>query len=102
MLHRAYDVHIMAVRYEWDPVKSLANLRKHGVGFADAVIALEDEQALKVPDTGHHEYRFRTLGVGPESNVLFVVHAEQGGNLIRVISARRATKTEILDYFEGI
>ena len=54
----------MAVRYEWDPVKSLANLRKHGVSFTDAVIALEDEQALTVPDTGHHEYRFRTLGAG--------------------------------------
>lgn len=41
--------------YEWDPRKASENLRKHGVDFADAVIALEDENALTIEDPGHQE-----------------------------------------------
>jgi len=49
------------MRVEWDPNKAAENLRKHGVDFADAVIALEDENALTVEDRGHDEQRFLTL-----------------------------------------
>ena len=49
------------MEYEWDPRKAAENLRKHGVDFADAVIALEDENALTIEDPGHAEVRFKTL-----------------------------------------
>ena len=51
--------------YNWDPRKAAENLRKHGVDFADAVIALEDENALTIEDSDHDEQRFKTLGMGP-------------------------------------
>lgn len=60
---------------EWDPRKAAENLRKHGVDFADAVIALEDENALTIEDTDHEEQRFKTLGMDPSLNVLYVIHA---------------------------
>jgi uncharacterized DUF497 family protein len=53
------------MQVEWDPAKAASNLRKHGVDFADAVIALEDEYALTIEDHGHDEQRFKTLGLGP-------------------------------------
>ena len=59
--------------YNWDPRKAAENLRKHGVDFADAVIALEDENALTIEDSDHDEQRFKTLGMGPSLNILFIV-----------------------------
>lgn len=88
--------------YEWDPRKAAENLKKHGVDFADAVIALEDENALTIEDREVDERRFKTLGMGPYLNVLYVVHAERGKNTIRIISARPATKHEMKQYFQGL
>jgi len=51
--------------YEWDSGKVAKNLRKHGVDFADAVIAFKDEYALTIEDVVHDEQRFMTLGMGP-------------------------------------
>lgn len=51
--------------YEWDPRKAAENLSKHGVDFADAVIALEDENALTIEDRDANELRFKTLGMSP-------------------------------------
>lgn len=48
--------------YEWDPGKAADNLRKHNVDFADAVIALEDENALTIEDTDHEEQCSKHLG----------------------------------------
>jgi len=90
------------MEFEWDPGKAKANLRKHGVDFADAVIALEDENALTVEDSDHTEPRFKTLGLGPVLNILFVVHCEQSKDYIRIISARKADKRETKDYFQGL
>jgi len=70
--------------------------------FADAVIALEDENALTVEDSDHTEPRFKTLGLGPVLNILFVVHCEQSKDYIRIISARKADKRETKDYFQGL
>ena len=67
--------------------------------FADAVIALEDENALTVEDKDQDEQRFKTLGMGPYADVLFVVHAERLGNGIRIIFARRADRKEIRQYY---
>ena len=88
--------------FEWDPGKARENLRKHGVDFADAVIALEDENALTIEDPGHAEPRFKTLGIGPALDVLFVVHCERSNDCIRIISARRATRREREYYFHGL
>lgn len=90
------------MEYEWDPRKAAENLRKHGVDFADAVIALEDENALTIEDTDHEERRFRTLGMGPFLNVLLVVHCERCEDRIRIISARKADRKERTYYFRGL
>lgn len=88
--------------YEWDPRKAAENLSKHGVDFADAVIALEDENALTIEDRDTGELRFKTLGMGPYLKVLYVVHTERSEDCIRIISARRATKHEFKQYYQGI
>jgi len=88
------------MEYKWDKDKAVQNLHKHGVDFADAVIALEDEMALTIEDPSHYEQRFKTLGMGPELRILLVVHTECSENTIRIISARKATKHEIKQYYE--
>ncbi len=90
------------MRYEWDPDKARENVKKHGVDFADAVISLEDEHALTIEDRDHHEIRFKTLGMGPYLNVLYVVHTEVSSHCIRIISARKASKKEAKFYFRGL
>ena len=90
------------MEYEWDSNKAKENLKKHGVDFADAVISLEDENALTIEDKDHDEVRFKTLGMGPYINVLYVVHTEVNDNRIRIISARRADKKETKYYFRGL
>jgi len=73
-----------AMRYLWGPVKQRKNLNKHGVEFADAAIALEDDHALTVVDEDSQgEYRYLTLCVGPMPDVLFVVHTEELEDIIR-------------------
>lgn len=90
------------MEYEWDKAKAAENLRKHKVDFADAVIALEDENALTIEDRDHDEQRFKTLGMGPQLNVLYVVHAHRERDVIRIISARKADKKEAAQYFKGL
>jgi len=87
---------------EWDPRKAAENLRKHGVDFADAAIALEDENALTIEDKGHDEQRFKTLGMGPTLNILYVIHADRNNDAIRIISARKADRSETEQYYRGI
>jgi len=90
------------MEYEWDPGKAAENLRKHKVDFADAVIVLEDEIALTIEDPDHNERRFKTLGMGPSLNILFVVHCERTENRIRIISARKSDRKETEQYFQGL
>ena len=82
------------VEFEWDADKAAANLRKHGVDFADAVPALEDDLALTMrdPDSDYEE-RFITLGHDPYGRLLVVVYTWRGERL-RPISARKATGQE--------
>lgn len=90
------------MKVEWDPAKAAANLRKHGVDFADAAISLEDYNALTIEDKGHAEQRFKTLGLGPNLSVLLVVYTQRDADTIRIISARRADRAETRQYYEGI
>ena len=79
---------------EWDELKARANSRKHGVDFADAAFVFEDERALTVEDDEiAHEERFVTVGSDPLGRVLVVVYTWRG-DLVRLISARRATSRE--------
>jgi len=66
------------------------------------VIALEDDNALTIEDRSSDEQRFKTLGMGPQLNILFVVHAERSHDRIRIISARKADRNETSQYFQGI
>ena len=90
------------MRYEWDAKKASSNSLKHGVEFSDAVIALEDENALTKDDTDHDEQRFKTIGMGSFLNVLYVIYIERGHDNIRIISARKADRNETRQYYEGL
>jgi uncharacterized DUF497 family protein len=90
------------MRFSWTSGKAARNRLKHGVDFADAVIALEDENTLTVEDYGHSEQRFKSLGLGPELKVLFVVHTQRDEGCIRIISARKADRSEFRQYYQGI
>ena len=86
--------------FEWDPLKATRNLRKHGIGFADAVAVLEDEFALTVRDLfSEQEERWVTLGKDAFSRLLIAVYTWRGER-IRLISARRATARERRPYEE--
>ncbi len=79
---------------EWDRRKAASNLQKHGVDFADAVTALEDERALTVQDPlSSGETRFITIGIDGMGRVLTVVYTWRGDN-VRLISAPQATRRE--------
>jgi uncharacterized DUF497 family protein len=81
-----------------DPVKAAANLKKHGVSFADAEGVLFDAMALTLEDVAAvGEPRFVTIGLGSAGEVLVVVHTYRG-NEPRLISARRATRRERKTY----
>lgn len=83
-----------AVSFEFDPKKAAANLRKHGVSFAEAEPVLFDPLALTREDADTvAEQRFLTLGTGALGRVLMVCWTQRGA-AIRVISARLATAHE--------
>lgn len=85
----------------WDSAKATSNARKHGIRFADAAVALEDENALTILDQDSEEFRFKTLALSPEDNVLLVVHVEEDEDTIRIISARKAEAKEREQYYSG-
>ena len=82
---------------EWDPNKERTNFARHGVRFADAVSALEDENALTVGDERADEERWVLIGLDSLARVLIVVYTWRGER-IRLISARPATPSEIQQY----
>ena len=78
---------------EWDPRKATANLRKHGVDFADAATVVHDEQAITVREDDQGEERYVTIGMDALGNVLVVVYTWRD-NRPRLISARKAKPSE--------
>jgi uncharacterized DUF497 family protein len=85
--------------YQWNDDKAIANLRKHGVDFADAVSVFSDDLALTISDERFDEERLITIGLDGWGRVLVVVYTLRGG-AIRIISARKATKQERRQYEE--
>ncbi|MBI3773776.1 MAG: BrnT family toxin [Gammaproteobacteria bacterium] len=92
------------IKFEWAPVKAASNLRKHGVSFEEARSVFYDEFAIQFFDPEHsgmEEDRFIMLGLSSEARILVVCHCERGsGDVIRIISARKATRKECR-YYEG-
>ena len=89
------------LRFEWDPKKAAANVRKHKVSFEDAQTVFSDERALLIDDPDHSEdeERFVLLGLSASLRLLVVVHCYRAdGNVIRLISARRADAGEQVLY----
>lgn len=86
--------------YEWDNVKAKLNLAKHGVSFEEALSVFNDEFALLIYDEEHSsdEERFLLLGKSLANNLLLVVHCYKEKDVIRIISARKATKNESKEY----
>ena len=89
------------IEFEWDPRTARANAKKHGVSFDEARTAFYDEEALVVEDPEHSEDegRFVLLGLSSARRLLVVVHCFRGADdVIRIISARRATPSEAGQY----
>jgi uncharacterized DUF497 family protein len=89
------------VRFEWDPRKSRANRTKHRVSFEEARTAFLDENARIIPDEEHsmEEDRFVLLGLSIALKLLVVCHCyRESDQVIRIISARRATASERREY----
>jgi uncharacterized DUF497 family protein len=81
------------MEFEWDPHKAVANTKKHGVDLADAVSVLYDRLAITLPDDHADEERFITVGSDALGRILVVAYTWRGER-IRLISARKATRTE--------
>ena len=90
------------MKIEWDSKKAAASLKKHGIDFADAAVALEDHNALTIGDESHEEQRFKTLALGPNFNVLLIVHSLRDADTVRIVSARKADRTEARQYHQGV
>jgi uncharacterized DUF497 family protein len=92
------------IKFEWNPDKGTTNKLKHEVSFEEAQSVFYDEYAIQFYDEAHSEEedRFLMLGLSNESRVLLVCHCERAdGEIIRIISARKATKTERKHYKGG-
>ncbi|MGH7617313.1 MAG: BrnT family toxin [Gemmatimonadaceae bacterium] len=95
----------MALRFEWDPRKARANLRKHRLSFEEAATAFDDPMSLTVADPDHSigEERFLLLGRTIRGRLVVVAFTEPDADIstIRPISARLADRGEHRDYEEG-
>ena len=85
------------IKFEWDENKNRINQQKHGVSFEEAKSVFYDGEALVIDDPEHsqEEERFIILGLSNKANLLVVCHCYRTSDtIIRIISARKATKTE--------
>ena len=87
------------MKFEWDDAKDDENHRKHGIGFEDAKAAFADVfgRVIADPDHSEGEERFILLGVNA-GQLLVVCHCEAEPDVIRIISARRASRHERVQY----
>ena len=93
------------LRFEWDPGKAALNQRKHGVSFEEASTAFADGGGLLIEDPDHSEDedRFILLGLSSALRLLVVVHClREAGDVIRIISARKADQVEARQYEERL
>jgi uncharacterized DUF497 family protein len=89
------------LRFEWDERKAADNAKKHGVSFEEARSVFFDERARLIDDPEHSEDedRFILLGLSSSLRLLIVCHCyRSAGNVIRIVSARKATARESTFY----
>lgn len=97
----------MQYRFDWDPAKEKSNFQKHGVSFRQAATIFRDPCQISIYDDDHSQNEDRWVTIGTDSNgvIRVVIHTfEQVGNEscdIRIISARKASRTEVLQYQEA-
>ena len=91
-------------QFEWDPIKAHENKNKHGVSFERSATVFSDPGALSLFDKSHSvsEERWITMGIDQNGILLVVCHTyryrNQSGAIVRIISARKATKRETSQY----
>ena len=95
------------MKFEWDTDKEKANVIKHGLSFEKASYVFADPYALSIFDNDHSDDEDRWLLLGKSLNDLIIVVAhtfrnEDGVEVVRIISARKATKNEQQVYFERL
>jgi len=93
------------LQFDWDPDKARANAAKHGVTFDEAASVFRDPVGQFMPDTEHSsmdEERWVLLGHSERLRLLVVVHVQIESTVVRLISARRATRAETARYFRQI
>lgn len=91
--------------FDWDENKNKINQEKHGIDFDEASTVFFDERAILFDDPEHseNEERFILLGMSENANVCIVCHCyRESDTVIRIISARKATKREEMIYVRGI
>jgi uncharacterized DUF497 family protein len=90
------------ILFEWDETKAESNKRKHGITFDDAIQVFGDLDGFTEEDyAGVDEARWRTIGFAESAILLFVaytVREEENADIVRIISARRATRKEVIRY----
>jgi uncharacterized DUF497 family protein len=91
------------MRFEWDPAKAKSNIRKHGISFDEAVSVFKDPLALIFDDTTHSEQEHHEIIIGLSAlrKMILVCFVERLEDVVRIISARAATRQEIKDYEEN-
>ena len=93
------------ISFEWDQEKNKSNIKKHGISFEEAVTVFADESAILFDDPEHSESeeRFLLLGMSESARICIVCHCYRASDMvIRIISARKATKKEKSRYVKGI
>jgi uncharacterized DUF497 family protein len=94
----------MNYNFEWNILKAISNKQKHNVSFESAATVFLDANALTIYDVNHSDFedRWITMGIAGNNAILVVVHTfkdvTDDSAIIRIISARKATKNEILQY----
>ena len=90
--------------FDWDDHKAESNKKKHGVSFAEAATAFSDPNAIEFLDkqNSDKEDRWILVGISSKSQVLLVVFVELEEKIIRIVSARRAVKDEMNQYFSKV
>ena len=91
------------IRFDWDKEKNVANQKKHGISFEEAQTVFVDENAQMIHDPDHFgdEDRFILLGLSASIRLIVVCHCyRESDDVIRIISARKATRIEQKRYLE--
>ena len=98
-----YNVDWSGLRFEWDERKNAVNQKKHGISFQEAMSVFADENALFLldPDHSETEERYLLLGLSATLSLVVVSHCYRSRDeVIRIVSARRATRRERAQYHQ--